>query len=496
MGNGGLLGIDVVGRGNMRRNRSRVVLLGLLIVLTGVTVWVYWPVSHAPIPVPADLEGLDSRLAEQVRIARENVRLAPRAAETWGELGMVYQANGLPDLAVACYHEAIARQPDHARWWYYQAMAKQELGDHAESLRLLDQVVALDDQFAAGHWRRGLVLYDQGEFDAAEQAFRSALERDPSDPAGWRGLARVLLQQDRAPEAIRLLRQWLGLAGRDQYAQQLLGQAYRQVGETELAEQALRDGGGAKPVWQDAWMFEVVQYGSNLGALMKQARHCIAQGRHELAIKILEPALERHPDDISVLNTLANAYLQVQQFLMAAQLAQRSTQLAPDHFEAHLFLGTALYYQGKHAEARQAIGRALSYNPSSGDAYEISGLLYLEHEQEPDQAIAMFRRAEECEPNDPRYQYRIAMVHSRNKQWNEAAEVLEPVLEKHPTFVSGMIALAMAYTELREFERAGRLLSQARVRDPRDPSLQYAERRLAELMAEKTPGTTQPGSLP
>jgi len=463
------------------RKRTLLILAGLLVLLGGVAVWVCWPVDLG-IPLPADLASLDARLKQQIELGCENVRRAPEIPETWAELGMVYQGNGMPDLAILCYGRALAIKEAEPQWWYYTAMAEIELGNVQKSLMLLDRVAELQPDFAPAYWRRGLIYLDRSDFEHAEAAFRRAIEVDPTDGAGWRGLARALLQLDKHEEVIQLMQQWLSSGVRDKYAHRLLGMAYQQAGQLELAKQELDESGKVKPAWQDLWMYEVVQYGSNPGVLMKEARHCIENQDYRRAIAILEPLSERQSEDISILNTLAMSYVQIEAYDSAIRVAGKSAHLQPKHYEAHLVLATAYHRSRRYDLAWKSVDRALECNPSSGDACEIKGLL-LDMRGKPEEAIAMFRRAEQCEPNDPRYQYQIAMVHCRAKQWDQGAAVLEPVVEKYPTFVPGLLGLALAYIELRKFDAAQELLVKAARREPRNPSLEHAARRMKQLKA-------------
>jgi len=471
-----VISLDLV----MAAGRIRWILLTLCGALCLVAAWRYWPNSGAEIPQPADLGELDARLNEQIRLAIENVQSAPDSDRAWGELGMVYHGNGMPDLAIVCYSRAIQEESDDAHWHYYRAMAHVELGERQTALSELDDVIRLEGRFAPAHWRRGLILFDLGEFSEAEASFRQAIKCDGHDPAGWRGLARTLLQLDRNSEAVDLLQEWLGQSPQDRYARQLLGIAYRQSGQMARAEEELRDNTNAKPTWQDRWLFEVIQYGSNPGILIKEARFSLQRGEIDRAVSILSPLCERMPEDISVRNVLAQAYVQRRQFASALRLVEQSIRLQPGHYEAHLIRATVFLHQRKLSEAITAADQVIACHSGCADAYEVKALA-LDQAGKPELAIPLLLKADALDPQIPEYAYHASVIYSRAKRWKDAETILQTSYRRHPNYVPTIVGLATVKMEQGRFKEAEELIDRARRRDPANRSLDIAVRRLAKL---------------
>lgn len=61
----------------------------------------------------------------------------------------------------------------------------------------------------------GNARYAQGDLTGAEDAFRSAIERRPHEPAAWNNLAHTLAKQGRKGEAVEAAREALRLGGKD-----------------------------------------------------------------------------------------------------------------------------------------------------------------------------------------------------------------------------------------------------------------------------------------
>ena len=61
---------------------------------------------------------------------------------------------------------------------YQRAWEHQSAGEASEALAGYRQALGIDDRYAELHYRIGQVLFSQGQYDAAEQAFRRAVEED------------------------------------------------------------------------------------------------------------------------------------------------------------------------------------------------------------------------------------------------------------------------------------------------------------------------------
>jgi Flp pilus assembly protein TadD len=76
---------------------------------------------------------------------------------------------------------------------------------HDEALPWLEKAVAIDPELARGWINYGVALRRAGELDAAERAYRRALELDPSATSVYQNLAALLQVQKRDAEAHELL---------------------------------------------------------------------------------------------------------------------------------------------------------------------------------------------------------------------------------------------------------------------------------------------------
>ena len=118
---------------------------------------------------------------------------------TW--CGLAASASALPDLAIDCYEKALRFDAQNKVARHNLATKFREHGQEAKALRLISA-------FDARHrppesWMlEAHLLADQGDYQAALNAYVRALDQDPGLIAAHESLARLLPQIGRAPDAL------------------------------------------------------------------------------------------------------------------------------------------------------------------------------------------------------------------------------------------------------------------------------------------------------
>lgn len=140
---------------------------------------------------------------------------------------------------------------DSATYWSLveQATSERERGDTAAARRSLEQAVRLNPTEVTAQTDLADLLVEDGQYDAAEAAYRRVLARQADNPDAVRGLVGVLAQNNKAAEALALVeklspsqQEKVGALGRLRAAQ-ALGQARAATerGDTAAARAALED---------------------------------------------------------------------------------------------------------------------------------------------------------------------------------------------------------------------------------------------------------------
>jgi tetratricopeptide (TPR) repeat protein len=151
-------------------------------------------VALAPALIPAreelaELHRLQSQTREELEELEALAALDPTRAERLIAVGLAYSRNGSPELAVTALGRAVERFHDYpsvyaalGRVWIETA---EDRGDKAAIKKALEALEPVASQSAAtseilGLYGRALAL--NGQNDAAERAFRQAMDTLPVDP--------------------------------------------------------------------------------------------------------------------------------------------------------------------------------------------------------------------------------------------------------------------------------------------------------------------------
>jgi serine/threonine protein kinase/Tfp pilus assembly protein PilF len=178
--------------------------------------------------------------------------------------------------------------------------------------------------------------------------------------------------------------------------------------------------------------------------LYLQGQHCIHRWTGEgvaLGLGYLEQAVARDPAYALAHAALAKAYTDIalgvvgslppeEAFARAKLATAKALEVEPRLAEAHAALGHLKYvhdYDWAGAEAELKL--AIELNPSSGDAYDIYGLL-LSSLERYDEAIEAQRRAHELEPLKHRMD--LVTTYLRAGRYDEALRAVTQILAVEP----------------------------------------------------------------
>lgn len=139
----------------------------------------------------------------------------------------------------------------------------------------------------------GISAWRDGDHARAEAALRRTLETDTSHVKGLTNLARVLLEQRKASDALEHIERVVELEPESGEGWRVLGNAYAELGMTDEAIDAYRE--ALVIDHRDAWTM------NNLGLLL------IREGRYEEALPPLARAVELQPNRARFQNNLGIA---------------------------------------------------------------------------------------------------------------------------------------------------------------------------------------------
>ncbi len=366
-------------------------------------------------PLAGELEarraGLDALLADREASIAEK-------AQAFGSLGRLYQAHRLLEPALACYREAHALDPESFAWAYYLGVLAAGAGDmetaHPAFRRALD--LRADD--APTLVRLADLELEHGRVDEAELLYVRAAVVDDSAAVAY-GMGRVAEERGEYAEAITQFRRALTLQPRASVIHYHLGQAYRELGEFDRAEEALARSGPNRVAMADPLMHELTTLA--IGALPHLDRgHAAArEGR------------------------LADAEAAYRQAVAADATSVR----------AHESLATLLARRGDAEGAIEHFGVAVRLEPENAQAHSDLGALLSELGRN-DRALEHLARAVELEPGLAPAQVSLGNVQTRTGRFDEAAATYRGVLESDPENGDARLGLGAVLAQTGNFEQA------------------------------------------
>ncbi|AKS43308.1 tetratricopeptide repeat protein [Wenzhouxiangella marina] len=314
------------------------------------------------VPHPS-LEGVEPLLAEQIVEARELIQSRSedseiQQAETWGELGMLYQALEFDDAALAAHRQARRLAPLDGRWPYLIGilLAKDGQGEAA-----LDQFMvarALMPGQAVGAWTRAArVLLELGQNEPARQASEQALALNPDDAAALAVHGEALLALGQAETAIASLTRALTIEPRADRLHYPLAMAHRALGDSEAMQRELERVGriGVVPDDPVGEFLAAHARGSRIHSL--RGREAFQAGDYPAALALFERASQFAPDDPGLWTNLGATQAALGRNAAAITSLQRALELEPENDTARINLAEIHLSEGDQRAAHELLAR-------------------------------------------------------------------------------------------------------------------------------------------
>ena len=429
-------------------------------------------------PRLADLAMVDPMVAARIEEVWQAAAAEPADPSRWLVLAEVYHAHDLTGLAEECYFRATELAPDDPKMWYLLALAQYDLGEPVAAIQSLNRVLNLTQSYAPAFWRRGRWLLEQGGREEAETAFRRATEIDSSDVAGWVGVARVLIARGEPRQAVDILFNVLAADPNNGVAGQLLGNAFRAMGDKESARRALTMGTGMGAYFPDPWQEEMLAQATGVGNQLRLLSAKLERGEVDSVIAELEKLRTAHPRDVGVLNKLSEGYLHKRELDAALETLQVALEVDPGEFATLMHLAETQKFRGDLPGALVWADRAIDANPGHWQAYfERAGILgQMGRHADCLEAIdAAMGLGAIQNPNAWLMQGDILL---RLGDWARAGTAFEQATTRFPFLGPAFLGLAIARTEEGRWTEARSALAVARQMQQDDQTVAAIQARI------------------
>jgi predicted Zn-dependent protease len=264
--------------------------------------------------------------AAAIRTGEEMLASGHRKAEVYNLLAQAYERGGSTKQAYDALRMAAELEPkDEANYLDLIALClKHENFDHG--LEIADIGARLIPESHRLRLHRGVVLVMKGRLEEAVGEFQTAGQLAPEEGLPRIAQALALIQMDKSPEAIALLRQQTGRTPNDPRVFWLLGEALSRSG-VQSGSEAGREA------------ISALEKSVQLDPRLPQARVLLGKmllrrGEVARAVEQLEKALDLDPEDPAAAYQLAQALQRIGQTARAKQLFTKFNQTKSEELQA------------------------------------------------------------------------------------------------------------------------------------------------------------------
>lgn len=465
------------------------------------------PAAASPLLATQAMAALSEGQTERARelaalaTAKDPQGLEAKLAEATIAVHLDNAADALPLI-----ESILQASPENGEAWWLKGQALTRQGKLNDARAALDKSITVSDTALSYRIARALVNLQLQDYDAASADVDVLLKEFPRNPAVNYAHGLLQFQEQQYRKAIAALT--LAEPAAEQFPLTLyfLGTSYLIEKNPELAANYTRQ------------FVELVPGDSRGRKLL--AAILLLQDKAAEAQAVLQPVLDRNPNDIAALNIAANALLLDDQADLGLILYARILQLQPDWQVVPLRQEAALVTAGPDDSDSQftvlaaeggdnfpqtdilkilsllqnkdfpgAIEAAKAYQfraLGSLAPYHLLGMIYLAA-GEPENARAEFDRALQQEPGDPVANQGLAQLSQSTNDPAAARKYYQAVLDAHPDHLTTLMQLAALEAKENNVEGMVARLNQAAAAHPTvlEPRLGLASHYLGTGQANK-----------
>jgi len=384
---------------------------------------------------------------------REVVRLDPTDSESALWLEKLYRVENKHDEAEAVLRGILKNEPDNEGAVEQLTQLLLDEGKSGEAVTLLQGILAKSPS-ATLLDLLGDAYTQTKDFAKAEDAYRKAVDMDPSEVTHYRGLGQTLMSEEKYPEALEIYKKLIDLMPDDADNYLRAAQIYREMRETDKAEESL---------------IKARQYApGSLEVLYNQALLYEAEGRYEDAIKVLSDAATNVRDHSGTLpsrrRTLAVIYQQLgqlyrenQNYSAAVNTYQELGKLGDEEDRRSRLLLMDTYRTSKDLPRALQVGKDSYTKYPSDPSIKASYALLLGENAQTDEAVKMLRPQLNGTAADRETYLNIAQIYERGRRYKEAEEAAraaENVSGSRGDNEMAWFLLGAIYERQKEFDKA------------------------------------------
>jgi tetratricopeptide (TPR) repeat protein len=316
-----------------------------------------------------------------------------------------------------------------------------------EALEELRAAISINPYNSAWFFNIGLTLDEMGRFEEAIEAYRQSLKIEEDDPQAMLHLGIDLRRVGKLDQALRVLEriEQIDNTFEPAYCERVL--TYAEMGDHEKAEEMFYLARLYKEHCSDCY--------DHIG------RSLAMRGLYDKAIYCWQKALDSGDAAPHVHVRIAEALWQKGELEHARQHFLIGLRQDPGDIDTLLELGRLLIEMGRLDEAGEKIRRAIEMAPEEPAAHFCHGEWLVGHGEHDEQAAGAFAQTLRLDPTFPAAHLRLAEIHHRRGERDEAREHLRQEIQLGPQDVRTLLELANLLIECDQTTEAMACLKRA-----------------------------------
>jgi len=416
---------------------------------------------------------------------------------TYNSLGTAYMATKNTDAALECYKKALNLAPDNSITYFNIASVYQVQNNHLEACNYFKKAIELDGDDEGYKIAYGMSLMKSEQFDKACDLYKKLLVFHPEKDNYKYNLVTCYEAMGELQTAIKLLESMVFLNQKFILPAQKLANLYIKTNQLAKAKDIfdkilLKNNVTAETFHQYAilssslcdtdtaerMLKKVIKMNPNLGKAHKDLGIIYLNKRlFDYAEDEFKIALQLEPNDFEIVFEYGNFLYSISKNNEAERYYSEALEIEPNNVLALTFMALNKLILNQLDEAKDFIMKALKVNHHHEYILFCAGrIMYARKEY--DDAKRYLIKAVEINP-DIETQNTLALTYYELGEYQNAVNIFENLLNKHPQNISVLMSLARCYEALNDKNKALEYLYKLTDIFPEDEDAQELIRKLS-----------------
>ncbi|MCP4351117.1 MAG: tetratricopeptide repeat protein [Desulfobacterales bacterium] len=316
--------------------------------------------------------------------------------------------------------------------------ALKDKGEFDAAIDEYKKAIELNPNYAIAYDNLGLALKDKGDLDAAIVEHKKAIELNPEDAITHNNLGNAFYDKGDLDTAIVEHKKAIELNPEDAITHNNLGNAFYDKGDLDAAIVEYK---------------KAIELNPEAGAHNDLGNVFCNKGEPDAAIDEYKKAIELNPEFALAHCNLGNVFCNKGEPDAAIDEYKKAIELNPEFALAHCNLGLVLRAKGEPDAAIDEYKKAIELNPEFALAHCNLGLA-LRAKGEFDAAVDEFRKAIELNPKDAIAHNNLGLAFHNKGELDAAINEYKKAIELNPEYVNAHNNLGFAFYEKGELYAA------------------------------------------